>query len=65
VERAVTILIWVIVFCLVVGVVEVVLNALAPENLDRYTGPVAIVLGWWVAELVRKKRARPQPESDA
>lgn len=58
-ERLVKIVIWIVLFLAVVGVAEYSLNAIVSDDLDKYTGPVAIILGWWVAELVRKKRQRP------
>ena len=51
-----TIVIWILVFIVVTGLTQMALESLVPNEWVKRSSIFALVLGWWVAEQVRKKR---------
>jgi hypothetical protein len=50
-----TIVIWILVFVIVTGSTQIAIESLVPSEWVQPSSILAIVLGWWVAELVRKR----------
>jgi branched-subunit amino acid ABC-type transport system permease component len=50
-----TIVIWILVFVIVTGSAQIAIESLVPSEWVKPSSILAIVLGWWVAELVRKR----------
>ena len=51
-----TIVIWILVFVIVTGSTQIAIESLVPSEWVKRSSIFAFILGWWVAELVRKKR---------
>lgn len=55
-DRILTIVIWIVVFVVVTGTTQIAIESLLPSDWVKRSSILSLILGWWVAELVRTKR---------